>query len=89
MVKMNYIIYPILQFNKSHFSNIPAFHCSNAKPLTGNVVGIKGKVRRFKLKRIESEFFQTDAIAAAESSQLRGYRQISMVRFGSINSGCI
>jgi len=26
---MNYAIYPILQYPKTHFSNIPAFHYSN------------------------------------------------------------
>ncbi len=29
IVKMNFAIYPILQFPKTHFSNIPAFHHSN------------------------------------------------------------
>jgi hypothetical protein len=29
IVKMNFAIYPILQFPKTHFSNIPAFQHSN------------------------------------------------------------
>ncbi len=29
IVKLNFAIYPILQYPKTHFSNIPAFHHSN------------------------------------------------------------
>jgi hypothetical protein len=29
IVRLNFAIYPILQFSKTHFSNIPAFHHSN------------------------------------------------------------
>jgi len=29
IVGLNFAIYPILQFPKTHFSNIPAFHHSN------------------------------------------------------------
>jgi hypothetical protein len=53
-----------------------------------NAVSIGGKARRFRLKRIETQIFRAEAIAAADPGQIRGYGQISMDRFGSINSGC-
>gem|GEM_PF-2222739 len=29
IIKMNFLIYPILQYPKTHFPNVPAFHHSN------------------------------------------------------------
>ena len=43
--------------------------------LTDNPLA-SGKAGWFKLKRIETEIFQADAIAAADPGQLMGYGQI-------------
>ena len=47
-VKTNFAIYPILQYPKAHFSNIPAFHHSNLGEAP-NLISMRGfYVRNFK-----------------------------------------
>jgi hypothetical protein len=49
---MNFAIYPILQYPKTHFSNIPVFHYSNwgeAPNLYGNLYARRNPNQAFYL----------------------------------------